>query len=669
MNPICLLCYPGIDKKIDMYNYSLHGKMMSVLRENSEAGEKENDFLSRFSANLSMIHYLFDQLYGQRRGGKEVFAKLLTCLAEGYRSRPDTLKKRDQEKYGENAWFLSNTLCGMSLYVDRFAGDLAGLAQKLPYFEKLGVNLLHLMPLFQSPSDASDGGYAVSDFRAIDRRYGSIEDLKALRTQMDAGDMYLMLDIVLNHTSDQHEWAKKAKSGDQFYQDYYYFFPDRSLPDLFDDTMPEIFPESSPGNFSFIPDCQQWAMTVFHHYQWDLNYSNPLVFVSMLENILFYANLGVDILRIDAPAFIWKKLGTTCQNLPEAHTILRLIKLCVEIVAPGMAILGEAIVAPAEIMKYFGTGEFQGHECDFAYNATQMAVQWDALATSKTRLLQSAQRLLLEKPAGSSWINYTRSHDDIGFGFGDDLIYEAGFDPFGHRKFLKDFYSGSYLKSYARGALFSNNPKTQDARISGTLASLCGLEDALEKGIGPEINLSIARILLMQAMSFSIGGIPMLFSGDEYGATNNYLYVKDPAKSYDNRWMHRPPADWQFMDGPDKPENPMSLIFQATKTLIRLRRTLPMLADLKNIEWLEIENEHVAGFIRKSKEGSLYCLFSFSEKETSISWWVINRRLQAGTKLENCWTRETCIVGPDEDKLFFKAYQFFYFLVGPGVNT
>jgi amylosucrase len=646
-----------------MYNYSLYQKMMAVLNDTFIPEEIDFDFLSRFSANLSSIESLYNELYGNRPDAPAVFTILLKSISGGYQRRPASCKDRDKAKQGETPWFLSNRLCGMSLYVDRFSQDLPGLRGKLPYFEKLGINLLHLMPLFQSPPAASDGGYAVSDFRTVEPRFGHLEDLKALRSQMNDKGMFLMLDIVLNHTSDQHDWAKKAKNGEKFYQDYYYFFADRSLPDLYDVSMPEIFPESSPGNFSFVPSCHQWVMTVFHHYQWDLNYTNPLVFISMLENILFYANLGVDILRIDAPAFIWKKLGTTCQNLPEAHTILRLIKLCVEVVSPGMAILGEAIVAPGEIMKYFGTGQYQGHECDFAYNATQMAVQWDALATTKTTLLQSAQELLRQKPAWTSWINYTRSHDDIGFGFGDDLIYAAGFEPFRHRKFLRDFFSGSYPHSYARGALFSNNPKTQDARISGTLASLCGLEAALHSGIGLEINRSIARILLMQAMSFSVGGIPMLFSGDEYGAINNYLYTQDPAKSYDNRWMHRPPADWQFMDSPDRSDDPQSFIFHSMIKLISLRKELTMLTDLTNIKWLDTENEHVAGFVRKSDGESLYCLFNFSFTETSISWWVINQHEPVGTILENCWNREPCLVGKDGDTLFFEGYHFFYFRV------
>ncbi|RYZ13839.1 MAG: alpha-amylase, partial [Sphingobacteriales bacterium] len=332
------------------------------------------------------------------------------------------------------------------------------------------------MPLFESPAGESDGGYAVSDFRKIDERFGSLEDLRQLQEKLMDNKMYLMLDIVLNHTSHGHEWAAKAKAGDAAYQDYYYFYNDRSIPDQYDQGMPDIFPESAPGNFTYIPECGKWVMTVFHNYQWDLNYTNPHVLVEMLDTIFFYANLGVDILRIDAPAFIWKQLGTTCQNLPQAHTLLQLIKQCTEVAAPGMALLGEAIVAPKDILPYFGTGEYKARECDVAYNATQMALQWDMLATGDTKVMLAAQHELYKKPYGTTWITYTRCHDDIGLGYEDYMIQSAGYDAFLHRQFLKNYYSGNYPGSTATGALFSSNPKTGDARISGSLASLCGLE-------------------------------------------------------------------------------------------------------------------------------------------------------------------------------------------------
>jgi amylosucrase len=470
--------------------------------------------------------------------------------------------------------------------------------------------------------------------------------------------MYLMLDIVLNHTSHRHDWAIKAKNGDSKYQDYFYMFDDRSLPDEYDRSMPEIFPESSPGNFTYVPECNKWVMTVFHNYQWDLNFTNPDVFIEMLDNIFFYANLGVDVLRIDAPAFIWKQLGTSCQNLPKAHTLLRLIKQCVEVASPGMAILGEAIVSPAEIMKYFGSGQYSAKECDFAYNAPQMALQWDMLATGDSQVMLNAQRELSQKPLGATWLTYTRCHDDIGLGYDDEMIRVAGYDPYEHRKFLKEYYSGVFPGSPAKGALFSFNPKTGDARISGSLASLCGLEKALGDNDVMGIDYSIRKILLMQAHSFFIGGVPMLFYGDELGYCNDYSYLDEPGKSYDNRWMHRPVIDWKKNKKIEEPGTTEFKIFTGTKKLLSLRKKLKVVSDLQNITWLHPFNVHVAGYLRADKETQLFCVFNFSNEPAYLVWQAFKQFNPKLTRLYDHYTEDEFTVRNDEDYLVIEPYGF-----------
>ena len=378
----------------------------------------------------------------------------------------------------------------------------------------------------------------------------------------------------------------------------------------------------------------------------------------MLENIFFYANLGIDILRIDAPAFIWKELGTTCQNLPNAHLILQLIKQCVGVATPGMALLGEAIVAPTEVMKYFGTGVAATAECDFAYNATQMALQWDMLATSDTRVMLASQPELLKKPYGTSWITYTRCHDDIGLGYEDSRIAQAGYSPYAHRKFLQEYYSGKH-GSPAIGALFSVNPKTQDARISGSLASLCGLERALNENIEADITLSIKKILLMQAHSFFIGGLPMLFYGDEAGYTNDYSYLADPGKSYDNRWMHRPVINWQKNSRVEEPGTVENRIFSATKHLINIRKKLTVLADKKNITWLYPHNIHVAGFVRQDGEKRIFLLFNFSSKPAFLTWYAFKEKGNAPKQLFDHHSGKHFAIGEDYEYLVLEGYDFY----------
>ena len=648
-----------------MYNYSLHQQINTELQKRGiGAGGKDVLFYTRFIANATAIHALYNELYGNHPAAKKVFAQLLDTISTAYTNRPEILKQRDEEKEAKSHWFLSNDITGMSLYVDRFAGNLQNLANKLHYFKKLGVNLLHLMPVFKSPPGESDGGYAVADFRQVDERFGTLKDLQALQLQMGRENMYLMIDIVLNHTSHRHAWAQKAKEGDKVYQDYYYMYDDRQLPDKFDAAMPDIFPESSPGNFTWIKECNKWVMTVFHNYQWDLNYTNPSVFVAMLDTIFFYANLGIDVLRIDAPAFIWKEMGTTCQNLPGAHSILRLIKQCVQVPAPGMALLGEAIVAPAEIMKYFGDGLYTARECDFAYNATQMALQWDALATGDTRVMLAAQHELLKKPYGTSWVTYTRCHDDIGLGYDDYMIRNAGFNAYEHRRFLKDYYSGNYPGSPATGALFSVNPKTQDARISGSLASLCGLEKAVKENDEPAIATAISKIIMMQAHSFFIGGVPMVFYGDEAGYTNDYSYLGDPGKNYDNRWMHRPTIDWEKNKNIDIAGTIEQKMFSATQKLIGIRRQLPEVADYKNLEWLSPHNIHVAGYLRSYQGKRLFCIFNFSAHTAHLTWYLFKEYGNPPAQLYDYWQDQLHVVGPDHEYLEIAPYSFF--LLGAG---
>jgi len=648
-----------------VYNYSLHQQINNELQKRGiGAGGKDVLFYTRFIANATAIHALYSELYGNHPAAKKVFAQLLDTISTAYTNRPEILKQRDEEKEAKSHWFLSNDITGMSLYVDRFAGNLQNLANKLHYFKKLGVNLLHLMPVFKSPPGESDGGYAVADFRQVDERFGTLKDLQALQLQMGRENMYLMIDIVLNHTSHRHAWAQKAKEGDKVYQDYYYMYDDRQLPDKFDAAMPDIFPESSPGNFTWIKECNKWVMTVFHNYQWDLNYTNPSVFVAMLDTIFFYANLGIDVLRIDAPAFIWKEMGTTCQNLPGAHSILRLIKQCVQVPAPGMALLGEAIVAPAEIMKYFGDGLYTARECDFAYNATQMALQWDALATGDTRVMLAAQHELLKKPYGTSWITYTRCHDDIGLGYDDYMIRNAGFNAYEHRRFLKDYYSGTYPGSPATGALFSVNPKTQDARISGSLASLCGLEKAVKENDEQAIATAISKIIMMQAHSFFIGGVPMIFYGDEAGYTNDYSYLGDPGKNYDNRWMHRPTIDWEKNKNIDIAGSIEQKMFSATQKLIGIRRQLPEVADYKNLDWLSPHNIHVAGYLRSYQGKRLFCIFNFSAHTAHLTWYLFKEYGNPPAQLYDYWQDQLHVVGPDHEYLEIAPYSFF--LLGAG---
>ena len=555
-------------------------------------------FFTRLGANFYAIHNLFQRLYGERSDFNEHMYTLVETLTKQYINRPPELRAKDLEREQDHNWFLHQRWVGMALYTNGFADNLKGVSERVNYFHELGVNFIHIMPIQDCPEGKSDGGYAIRDYRKIDPKIGNLDDLDKLVKEFQKRDILLTLDVVVNHTSEEHEWAKQAQAGNKKFQDYYYIFSNRDVPDMFEETMPEIFPQSAPGNFTWNESMQKWVMTVFHDYQWDLNYSNPAVFIEMVDVLLFWANHGADVLRLDAVAFLWKKIGRTCQNEREAHLILQLLKDCCQVTAPGVLFIAEAIVAPVEIIKYFGEDAINAKECEIAYNATYMALLWDALATKNTKLLNQGIKSLPDKLERSTWLNYARCHDDIGLGFDDADIRQVDYEPYAHRKFLLDYYSGEFAGSFATGQLFGQNKKSGDARISGSMASLTGLEKALETNDQHQIDNAIKRILLLHSLIMSFGGLPLLYYGDEVGTTNNYTFLQDSNKASDNRWMHRPTLDWQKVDQRLQAGTIEQKIFDNIKKMIAVRKEISAFSDFNNREILDVSNEHLFVFLR-----------------------------------------------------------------------
>lgn len=583
-----------------MYEQVSHALLNRILDELKPEIRRRDlrHFYTRLGANFYGIYSLFHHLYGRRDDFDQQMLRLVEVMAAQYIERSSALKASDVVRENEHNWFLSQEWVGMALYSDGFAGNLQGLKQRLSYFQELGVNMLHVMPILECPQGASDGGYAVSNFRDVDARIGTLEDLRELAQALRQREILLTLDVVVNHTSDEHAWANRARAGEREYEDYYYIFDNRDIPDMFEETLPEIFPETAPGNFTFDETMNKWVMTVFNRYQWDLNYSNPAVFIEMLDIILFWANQGADIVRLDAVAFLWKKIGTTSQNEREAHLILQLMKDCCQVTAPGVLFIAEAIVAPVEVIKYFGEDAVIAKECEIAYNATFMALLWDAVATRNARLLNQGIRSLPDKLDRATWLNYVRSHDDIGLGFDDADIVQAGYEPLAHRRFLIDYFTGAFPDSPARGQPFGRNDKTGDARISGTLASLVGLETAIASGDIAAIDSGVEVILLLHSMIMSFGGIPLVFYGDEIGTLNDRAFLDDTNKADDNRWMHRPKIDWNKAELRHRHGTPEQRIFEGLQKMIAVRKTIPAFADYNNRELLDSENPHLFTFMR-----------------------------------------------------------------------
>lgn len=601
-----------------MYNSRSNQLLTDILKRNAKRRQLDEQFLMRLSGNFHDIFRYFHVLFPFRNDVWEHLENLVSVLIDNYLTRSARLKAIDQKREANPDWFLSEQLVGMMLYTDRYAGDLNGLKKRLPYLEELGINLVHLMPLLKCPEKENDGGYAVSDYRSINPAMGTMEDVKELADSFHEKGMYLMMDLVLNHTSNQHEWAEKALQGDPKYQAYYYFFDDRVVPDQFEQSLPEVFPATAPGNFTYLEEVDKWVMTVFHDYQWDLNYSNPEVFIEMLDVILFLANQGIDILRLDALAFMWKKVGSTSQNLDEAHLLVQAMKSCSRIVAPGVLYLAEAIVAPHEIIKYFGTSDQGSNECDLAYNATLMTLLWDTVATKNNRLLTSALNNVPTKPVGTTWLNYVRCHDDIGLGYEDQHAAWTGYTPWDHRQFLINFLTGNIQWSFARGRKFMEDKARGDARISGSLASLAGLERAVYENDQYQIDLAIKRIIMLHNVIISYGGIPLLYAGDELGFLNDYGFENEPDKSHDNRWMHRPRMDWNKAKNRNKTHTIEHKIFSELQRLIALRKRMPAFADYNNTYLVDCHNQHLLAYNRQKENDKILVVNNLNDHPTDL---------------------------------------------------
>lgn len=573
-----------------------------------------DEFETRLNQQWRRLFGLLYELYGTRYDFYFHLEQILLTAVTAWAKRPEALRATDRSRANNPEWFQSQRIVGGALYVDLFSENLAKLRESIGYFKDLGLTYLHLMPLFAVRPGDNDGGYAISNYRSVDPRLGTLDDLKGLSEALRDAGIVLVLDFVFNHTSDDHYWAQQAQSHHPEYQQFYYLFPDREQPEKYERTLREIFPTVRRGNFTWHDGMQRWVWTTFNSFQWDLNYSNPAVFRAMLEEMLFIADTGVDILRLDAVAFIWKEMGTSCENLPKAHTLIQAFSCLARIATPGLIFKSEAIVHPDEVVKYISKDE-----CQISYNPTLMALLWEALATRNVALLTRSLSHRHQLPANTAWVNYLRCHDDIGWTFDDADAAALGINAYDHRQFLNRFYTGQFPGSFARGVPFQENVDTGDMRIAGTLASLAGLEKAIEENDEHGIELAVRRMLLLQGITLSIGGIPLLYLGEEWGMLNDYEFVKDPAKAGDTRWVHRPKMKWEFLGELGSQLNGKAAvtrtrIFRQLQRMIQLRKELPALSG-QQMELVATGNSHVLGFVRIQEGHRLVVLANFSENK------------------------------------------------------
>lgn len=573
------------------------------------------EFRNRYECREAELRSLYEQLYP---GQKEGFAYLIQRMYQNYVERPVPLRKIDRKREKDPGWYKGNDILGMMMYTDAFAGTLQGVKEKLDYVKSCGVNYLHMMPLLESPKGRDDGGYAVADFRKVKPELGTIEDLKELTSLCHEQGISCCLDFVMNHTSEDHAWAKAARAGDPQARSRYFFYDNWDIPNRYEETTPQVFPTTAPGNFTWLPDCNQVVMTTFYPYQWDLNYANCMVFNDMVDNMLFLTNCGIDVIRLDAVPYIWKELGTKSRNLPQVHTLVRMMRLVSEIVCPGVLLLGEVVMEPAKVLPYFGSVDKP--ECHMLYNVTTMASTWNTIATKDVGLLRRQMDQVCALPKEYVFLNYLRCHDDIGWGLDYDWLKQFGIEEVPHKKYLNDVLTGRGYDSDARGELYNDDPRLGDARLCGTTASLCGLETALYENNPDKVKRAVACDLMLHAYLLIQSGIPVLYSGDEAGQLNDYSYKENPDKCADSRYLHRGKFQWEKLKKTDKNYRVSMEIFHTLRKMEEIREQHPVFNGKADVWTFDTGYSHVLGIGRYLDGEEIRAYFNFSEYELDEVW-------------------------------------------------
>lgn len=568
----------------------------------------------RLARSAPDLFPMLEALYGARTDYPDFRDRLVKALRKGWADRPADLKRLDLQRDLEPDWFQRPGMAGYVFYIDRFNGTLKGILDRLDYLEDIGITYVHLMPCLKPRPGDSDGGYSVMDYRQINPSFGTMAEFEAVSAALRARGMSLCVDLVLNHTAKEHSWAKKAAKGDAAYQDYYLMFDTPDLPNLYEQTLVEVFPDNAPGNFTHYPEFGKWVWTTFNEHQWDLNWANPRVFLEIVEVMLFLANRGVDVLRLDAVAFMWKRIGTRCQSEPEVHMLLQALRACSRIASAAVIHLEEAIVAPAEMLPYLGRGRHDGKEGNLAYHNSLMVQFWSALATRDTKLMTHVLGTHFpDRLTNATYATYIRCHDDIGWAVTDEDAAAVGASGHAHRGFLSDFYEGSFPGTFATGALFQVNPVTGDKRISGSFASLAGLERALSASDPVGVDLAVQRMLLGHALIAAYGGIPLIYMGDELALPNDHAYLDNPDHAHDSRWIHRPRMDWTVAEARHSGDTPAARVFGGTKQILARRAATPALHAAVPVRVVASGNDAVFSFQRLAPTGTLLGLFNFTE--------------------------------------------------------
>ena len=465
-------------------------------------------FIDKFSMYYDELKWLYIELYNN----EFTFSRLCDNMEKAYSKRSADLKKLDKVREEDKQWYKSPDMVGTMIYADDFADTLSGVQKKLGFVQKLNINMLHLMPFLDSPKAASDNGKAVSNYKKIRSDLGKMEDLKSLAQACHRKNICICSDFIMNHTSSSHIWAKKAQNGEGEYMSRYFFYDNPDIPNSYDLTVPQVYPATAPGNFTYIPEIDHFVMTTFYPYEWDLNYSNPKVFNEMVNNLLFLANQGIDMFKLKDISYIWKEIGTNCRNLKQVHTIIRMLRIITEVVCPGVLLMGDAEGSLEDIVSYFGTEDKP--ECHLVIDKDASDTIWHTMATGNCKLIKRRLDKVNTVSKDNIFVNYLRSFDPIDWRLDYDILKEDEIDPAAHRKYLNDFFTGKITEGIAYGEIVNDDPIVMEDKLEGSVMALCGLKTVSASLDDSSIETAIRKIILLYAYLMMEAGIPWVHCAD-----------------------------------------------------------------------------------------------------------------------------------------------------------
>ncbi|NUN47552.1 MAG: maltose alpha-D-glucosyltransferase [Candidatus Brocadiae bacterium] len=464
-------------------------------------------------------------------------------------------------------------------------GDLRGLTERLDYIRGLGVGAIWLLPIFPSPR--KDDGYDVSDFRGIHPDIGTLDDFRILLEKAHEAGLRVLVDLVLNHTSDQHPWFQSARRGPGHpHHDWYVWSPTPAPhPDV-----RVIFSDTESSNWTLDPACGLYFWHRFYAHQPDLNYDNPEVRAAMLDIARYWLDLGVDGFRIDAAPYLFEREGTLCEGLPETHAFLRALRGVCDTFSPPRILLAEANQSPEELAAYFG----QGDEVHMAFDFPLMPRLFLALRREDARPIIDILRRQPVLPAGCQWAMFLRNHDE--------LTLEK-IDP-DDRQFMWDEYAG------LPGARFNLG---------------------IRRRLWPLLSGGRRQIELLHALILSIPGCAVLYYGDEIGMGDDVRLGDRMGVRTPMQWTTGPNAGFSTADAADlyapvitDPEyhfaghNVQSLERKPSSVVNWLRRVL--ITHRANpgfrgapMRILDVENPAIFAFVRENAAGTVLCVNNLSQ--------------------------------------------------------